>query len=99
MAATAANLTEFVLPDAPLRQWVLTVPFALRAAVAYDRHLLPRLYGLFYDSIQALYRLRLADYGHPAGRTGSVTAIQRCSGDLRLNPHLHGVLLNAMPIS
>ena len=96
MAQTAANLTEFVLPDAPLRQWVLTVPFALRAAVAYDRHLLPRLYGFLCDSIQGFYRRRLADHGYPGGRTGSVTAIQRCSGDLRLNPHLHGVFLDGV---
>jgi len=96
MAQTAANLTEFVLPEAPLRQWVLTVPFQLRAAVAYDRHLLPRVYGLFYDSIQGFYRRRLADHGYPGGRTGSVTAIQRCSGDLRLNPHLHGVFLDGV---
>ena len=49
MAQTAANLTEFVLPDAALRQWVLTVPHALRARIAYDRALLPRLYHIFYS--------------------------------------------------
>jgi len=96
MAETAANLTEFVLPEASLRQWVLTVPFQLRAAVAYDRHLLPRLYGLFYDSIQGFYRRRLTEHGYAGGRTGSVTAVQRCSGDLRLNPHLHGVFLDGV---
>jgi hypothetical protein len=96
MAQTAANLTEFVLPDAPLRQWVLTFPFSLRAAVAYDRQLLPRLYALFHASIEGFYRRRLADHGHAAARTGSVTAIQRCSGDLRLNPHLHGAFLDGV---
>ena len=96
MAATAANLTEFVLPDAPLRQWVLTVPHGLRAAIAYDRQLLPRLYRIFYSSIQRFYEHRMAEHGQPGGRTGSVTAIQRCSSDLRLNPHLHGVWLDAV---
>jgi len=96
MAATAANLTEFVLPEAPLRQWVLTVPHGLRAAIAYDRHLLPRLYRMFYSSIQRFYERRLAELGHRGGRTGSVTAIQRSSSDLRLNPHLHGVWLDGV---
>jgi len=96
MAATAANLTEFVLPDAPLRQWVLTVPHGLRAAVAYDRRLLRRLYRIFYSSIQGFYERRMADLGHPGGSTGSVTSIQRCSSDLRLNPHLHGVWLDGV---
>ena len=96
MAQTAANLTEFVLPDAPLRQWVFTVPHALRALLAYDRRLLPAIYRIFYDSIQRFYQRRLAELGHPDGRTGSVTAIQRCSSDLRLNPHLHGVFLDGV---
>ena len=94
MASFPQHLSEFVLPDAPLRQWVLTVPHALRPRVGYDRRLLPRIYGIFYESIQRFYERRLADLGHSGGRTGSVTAIQRASSDLRLNPHLHGVFLS-----
>lgn len=96
MAQSAANLTEFVLPDAPLRQFVLTVPHPLRPLIAYDRHLLPRIYAIFYQSIERLYQRRLADLGHAGGRTGSVTAIQRASSDLRINPHLHGVFLDGV---
>jgi len=92
----ATNLAEFVLPDAALRQFVLTVPHALRPMVAYDRKLLPRIYAIFYDSIQCFYQRRLAELGHHGGRTGSVTAIQRASSDLRLNPHLHGVFLDGV---
>jgi hypothetical protein len=96
MAQTAANLTQFVLPDVPLRQFVLTLPHALRPLVAYNRTLLGRIYAIFYDSIQRFYQRRLADLGHTGGRTGSVTAIQRASSDLRLNPHLHGVFLDGV---
>ncbi len=39
-ASTAANLIERVLPPSPLRQWVLAVPFAWRARLAYDGELL-----------------------------------------------------------
>ena len=73
-----------------------TVPHALRPRVAYDRKLLPRVCGIFYDSIQRFYERRLADLGHAGGRTGSVTAIQRASSDLRLNPHLHGVFVDGV---
>ena len=74
----------------------MTVPHALRPRIAYDRRLLPRLYRIFYSSIQRFYQRRLAELGHPDGRTGSVTAIQRASGDLRLNPHLHGVFIDGV---
>jgi hypothetical protein len=30
MADTAAHLVDRVLPEAPVRQWVLSLPFALR---------------------------------------------------------------------
>ena len=33
---TEAHLTEDVLPDLPLRQFVFTVPFALRYLIALD---------------------------------------------------------------
>jgi hypothetical protein len=40
MAQSAANLVDHVLPLAPLRQFVITFPFALRARLAYDGKLL-----------------------------------------------------------
>jgi hypothetical protein len=36
MCATAADLVEDVLPEADLRQWVLTFPFAWRARLGQD---------------------------------------------------------------
>jgi len=40
MAETAAHLVDHVLPPVPVRQWVLTLPFALRYLVAFDADLL-----------------------------------------------------------
>jgi len=40
MADTAAHLVDRVLPAAPVRQWVLSLPFALRYLLAYDARLL-----------------------------------------------------------
>jgi hypothetical protein len=36
MADTAARLVDSVLPDVPVRQWVLSTPFALRFRLACD---------------------------------------------------------------
>jgi hypothetical protein len=36
MAQSAANLADHVLPIVPLRQFVVTFPFELRARLAYD---------------------------------------------------------------
>jgi len=40
MAGTAAHLVDHVIPVVPVRQWVLSVPFALRYRLAYDSSLL-----------------------------------------------------------
>jgi hypothetical protein len=95
MNATAANLIERVLPDeASLRQWVLTFPFPWRAVLARDGAELAALSRIFEETVQGFYARRAREEGHPAGRTGSVTVVQRTCSDLRVNPHLHGVFLD-----
>jgi hypothetical protein len=39
MAETVAHLVDRVLPDAPVHQWVLSLPFGLRCRLAHDAHL------------------------------------------------------------
>ena len=39
MADTAAHLVDRVLPAAPVRQWVLSLPFGLRYRLGYDARL------------------------------------------------------------
>src|SRR3989454_3004516 len=39
MADTAAHLVDRVFPVVPVRQWVLSLPFALRYRMVYDAHL------------------------------------------------------------
>jgi len=92
MAETAANLIEYVLPPAPLRQWVLTLPYAWRKRVAYDGALLGLLTRIFVKTVLAFYRKRI----HRKGESGAVVVVQRTSSDLRLNPHLHIVFLDGV---
>jgi hypothetical protein len=96
MAQTAANLIDHVLPPVPLRQLVLTLPFELRRRLAYDGPLLGAVSRVFVTSVLAWYRRRMQTEGATDGRSGVVAAIQRCSSDLRLNPHIHAVLLDGV---
>jgi len=43
MSETAAHLVDRVVPDVPVRQWVLTVPHGLRYAMAHDPNSAKRL--------------------------------------------------------
>ena len=91
MCATSANLLDHVLPEVALRQWVLTFPFAWRRRLAKDGALFADLTRLFVETVQSFYAKREARRG---AKTGSITALQRTSSDLRLNPHLHALFLD-----
>lgn len=105
MEATTANLLDHVVPAVALRQWVLTVPHPLRARLAYDGPLLGAVNRIFVDSVLGWYRRRLRIDAGPGGRPpsgtsrgrgGAVTVVQRCSADVKLNPHLHSVVLDGV---
>ncbi|AUX38795.1 uncharacterized protein SOCE26_001730 [Sorangium cellulosum] len=50
---------------------------------------------LFVESVERFYEERAARRGAcGAVKSGAVTAVQRTSGDMRLNPHLHVVFLD-----
>lgn len=87
MAQTAANLMESVLPEAPLRQWVLTLPHGVRQRLAYNSKLLGKVTRAFLMTVLAFYEKR-------CGASGAVAVIQRCSSDLKCNPHIHAVFLD-----
>jgi len=97
MAETAANWVEHVLPtEAPLRQFVLTLPFELRARLAYDGALLGAVCHAFVDSVLDCYRRLFQARGLGGGKSGAVTVVQRVSSDLRLNPHFHTLALDGV---
>ena len=95
MCQGTLNLLAHVLPAVPLRQWVLTLPFELRAPLAYGRDLMGAVARIFADSVMGWYRRRLAT-GVPEARGGAVTVIQRSSSDMKLNPHLHVIVADGV---
>ena len=98
MNQTTHNLLAHVLPAQPLRQWVLSLPYALRAPLAYETGLLTLVARVFEDSLLRWYERRLAP-GDRRAQGGLLTVIQRSSGDMRLNPHLHVVALDGIYVA
>ncbi len=96
MAQSAANLVDHVLPIVPLRQFVVTFPFELRARLAYDSKLLAAVTRIAIDSVLGFYKRRMRDVDGVVGQSGAVSVVQRTSSDLRLNPHLHAILLDGV---
>jgi hypothetical protein len=96
MVERAAHLVDHVLPDVPVRQWVLSLPYRLRYRLAWDHDLCRRVTAVF---LRAVFRL-LRDQGRAAGlaqpRGGAVAVIQRFGGALNLNIHIHALVLDGV---
>jgi ribosomal protein S27E len=93
MTDSAALLADDVLPPKPIRQWVLSLPFALRFLLATDPAALTRVLGIVYRTISA-YVLKRARLTRASGVTGAVTLIQRFGSALNLNIHFHMLALD-----
>lgn len=92
MANTAAHLVDRVLPVAPVRQWVLSLPWELRRLAAFDARALAIVVRAFAAAVLARYRR-----GGPGGAEGgAVTFVQRFGGSLNLNVHLHVVAVDGV---
>jgi hypothetical protein len=96
MSQAALNLTQCVLPPAPLRQWVLTFPFAWHARLGFDAPLFGALTRVFVRTVLAFHAERMKREGVNGGQSGAVVVLQRTSSDLRLQPHLHVVFLDGV---
>ena len=104
MTATAADLVDHVIPNVPLRQFVLTLPFELRATrfvipdggrLAYDGELLGAVSRAFVDSVLAWNQRHMRARGISGGKSGVVTVVQRVSSEA----HLTGSLTNATTLT
>jgi len=100
MNDTAIHLVDEVLPPVAMRQWVVTVPWALKYRFGYDRQacaLLCRafaqaLFGAMRHKAKAELGLASVREAHP----GAVTFVQRSDAALRLSPHLHVLSLDGV---
>jgi len=58
MANAGAHVVDRVLPDVPVRQYVLTVPYELRKLAAFTADVLTALGRTFVEAVFAVYRAR-----------------------------------------
>jgi hypothetical protein len=97
MADTAAHLVDRVFPEVPVRQWVLSLPFALRYRLAYDSKLLSDVLHIFIQAVFSSLRRRARDYSRiRKAKCGGVTFVQRFGGAINLNIHMHSLILDGV---
>jgi hypothetical protein len=90
MVETAAHLTDHVLPELPLRQWVLAVPRRLRYFLERDADLQGAALRLFLRAVESCLRAHSPGSG-PAARLGAVAFIHRFGSTLNAHLHFHCV--------
>ena len=88
----AAHLVASVLPRAPFRQWVFTVPKPLRLRLARDPAWARWAGQLVVRAIGAWQRRIARARGLRVPRTGAVVFRQRFGGLVNLNVHYHVVI-------
>ena len=100
MADLAVHLEESVLPAVPIRHWICSFPWGLRALLGYDRALCSGVAAAFAAELsgslkrRAKQALGLASVSEAL--TGVLVAVQRVDGALRLNVHLHVLALDGV---
>jgi len=98
MVESAALLVDGVLPHQPMRQWVLSVPFAIRFLFAARPDVMGRVLGIVYRAI-ATYLIKKTGLTRATAETGAVTLIQRFGSALNLNIHFHMLFLDGVYIT
>jgi hypothetical protein len=96
MTERAAHLVDAVLPWAPVRQWVLTVPYRLRYQMALNHRLSRAVLRVYTRTLREVYRRGAHARGIAGGQTGMVTALQRAGAALNANLHFHTLVLDGV---
>jgi hypothetical protein len=72
----------------PMRQWVLSVPFALRFLFASNSAAMGEALRIVYRTISG-FMIHKAGLTRSTGQCGAVTLVQRFGNALNLNVHFH----------
>lgn len=96
MNEASHHLMENVLPEIPMRQWVLSIPFHFRPIIANDSKLISLVGNVFIRSVNRWLRQVAREMGIVDAEPGSITFIQRFGGGLQLNPHFHALFMDGV---
>ena len=95
MADTATHLAERVFPIVPVRQWVLSLPFALRYRMAYDARLTGDVLNVFIRALFGELRRRAHELlSLRSSQWAAVTFVQRYGDALNANVHFHCLVID-----
>jgi len=95
MADSAALLVDEILPEQPIRQWVLSLPFQLRFLFASYPDIMSKVLGIVNRALST-HLFHKAGFSRAMAQTGAVTLIQRFGSTLNLNIHFHMLLLDGV---
>ena len=99
MADLAAWMVDAVIPDVPVRQWVLSLPYRLSYLCARDAELCSAVRRILVNAVFGSLRRRCGVSGKKAKARafpGAVVFVQRFDSALRLNLHFHALFLDGV---
>ena len=97
MADTAAFCVDHLFPRVPARQYVLSLPYALRFKLAYSPDATSITLGAFISAITSDLRRRARKRKlHGRLQTGCLTVVQRFGSSLNLNVHFHVIAMDGV---
>ncbi|MBX3465257.1 MAG: transposase, partial [Planctomycetes bacterium] len=96
MVDTAAWLVDRVIPEVPVRQWVLSLPCRVRVLCAYDPVVCGGVRRILLRAVSGFYEGRARRQGLPRPRAGAVAFVQRFDSGLRVNLHFHVLWLDGV---
>ena len=96
MGETAAKLADQVIPQVPVRQWVLSIPIAMRYWCASNPKLVTGVLEIIIRGIRGFYQDRAKAEGIQQSETGAITFVQRFGSALNLNVHFHILFLDGV---
>jgi len=99
MAEVAAHLVTNVIPYVPTRQWVLSLPWALRFHLVANPALCRAIASAILDAVFAHHVRAARAAGHCEGpesyaHPGAVNFVQRFGSSLQANVHFHALVLD-----
>ncbi len=96
MTERAAHLVDHVIPNVPVRQWVLTLPHRLRYLLAWRHDLCKAVVRVLLREVHRHLRTRARERGLADAHSGAVAIVQRFGGALNLNVHIHALVLDGV---
>ncbi len=96
MTERAAHLVDHVWPEAPVRQWVLSLPPQVRYLLAWRHDRCTAVAGVLHRAVQRHLRSWARTRGLGDARSGAVIVVLRFGGALNGNVHFHALMLDGV---